>query len=122
MLETYLQKQVATILKMAPEQINRGNQLGNYGFDSLMAIKLRNRLEQELHLTLSATLVWNYPTLGEMSVYLARKMNLPLSEEDAAAAAESAAATPAEEALLDDILTGIESLSDEDALNALLNP
>jgi acyl transferase domain-containing protein/acyl carrier protein len=122
MLETYLQKQVATILKMAPEQINRGNQLGNYGFDSLMAIKLRNRLEQALHMTLSATLVWNYPTLGEMSVYLARKMNLPLSEEDAAAAAESAAATPAEEALLDDILTGIESLSDEDALNALLNP
>jgi acyl transferase domain-containing protein/acyl carrier protein len=122
MLETYLQKQVATILKMAPEQINRGNQLGNYGFDSLMAIKLRNRLEQELHLTLSATLVWNYPTIGEMSVYLARKMNLPLSDEDAAAAAESAAETPAEEALLDDILTGIESLSDEDALNALLNP
>jgi len=122
MLETYLQKQVAIILKMAPEQINRGNQLGNYGFDSLMAIKLRNRLEQELHLTLSATLVWNYPTLGEMSVYLARKMNLPLSDEaEEAMAGESAAATPAEEALLEDILTGIESLSDEDALNALLN-
>jgi hypothetical protein len=35
-----------------------------------MALELRNRLERALALKLSATLVWNYPTVSAMAAHL----------------------------------------------------
>jgi hypothetical protein len=48
------------------------------GMDSLMALELRNRLEASLGLSLSATLVWGYPTVAALAPHLAEKMGMTL--------------------------------------------
>jgi hypothetical protein len=45
-----------------------------------MVVELRNRLEARLGLTLSATLVWKYPTIAVLASYLADRLGTPLSE------------------------------------------
>jgi hypothetical protein len=50
------------------------------GFDSLMALELRNRLEASLGVTLSATMAWNFPTVVTLAGHLAERMRLPLDE------------------------------------------
>jgi len=119
MLAVYLQQQVGHILKMKASQVDVHTPVGNLGFDSLMAMKFRSRLEADLDLALSATLVWNYPTIHEMVLYLAGKMNLPLTTT-AVDTADTAPASSPEEAAEMDLLAEIEALSDEEALTALL--
>ncbi|MET0401149.1 MAG: SDR family NAD(P)-dependent oxidoreductase, partial [Cystobacter sp.] len=59
---------------------NAGEELGpkqrfvEVGLDSLMAIEVRNRLQQDLDLTLSATLLFNYPTLQALTEHLATRL------------------------------------------------
>jgi myxalamid-type polyketide synthase MxaE and MxaD len=48
------------------------------GLDSLMSIELRNRLETRLEISLSATLVWKYPSIMAMIPHLAEKMEIAL--------------------------------------------
>jgi acyl carrier protein len=119
-LGDYLQKQVALILKMPPSQIDKSTPLGNLGFDSFMAIKLRNGLENDLALTLSATLVWNYPTLNEMTPYLIKKMGVVADETPSQDASGDFEPDAGAETEANEILSSIEDISDEDALRALL--
>ena len=53
-----------------------------------MTLELRNRLEADLGLRLSATLVWNYPTVAALAGYLAEALRL--DGPDAAAASTPA--------------------------------
>lgn len=125
--ETYLIQQLAQILKLAPSRLEPDKPLGSWGLDSLMALELRNRLEAALDLTLSATLVWNYPTVNDLIGYLARRMEIPLETAEVTTASEVETPETAEAFAAGDnnglsgILHGIEALSEEEALNALLN-
>jgi hypothetical protein len=49
-----------------------------------MALELRNRLESEAQLKLSATLAFNYPTVAALAAHLADRMELPLDAADEA--------------------------------------
>ena len=40
-----------------------------------MALELRNRLERHLRLKLSATLVWNYPTISALAAHLENRLS-----------------------------------------------
>jgi hypothetical protein len=83
------------------------------GLDSLMTLDLRNRLEASLGLSLSATLVWNYPTVATLTEYLAGKMDTPLDELDAAhASVEDGGGR-------DRTIAELEQLSDDEAEAAL---
>jgi hypothetical protein len=42
-----------------------------------MGLEIRNRLERSLGLTLSAALVWTYPTLTALTAFLAEALDLP---------------------------------------------
>jgi hypothetical protein len=46
-----------------------------------MALELRNRLERALRLKLSATLVWNYPTVSALAGHLGSQLAAKHPEE-----------------------------------------
>jgi myxalamid-type polyketide synthase MxaE and MxaD len=117
LLTAYLQKAVAQIMKLDPRRVEPSKPLGLMGVDSLMALELRNRLEADLGVPLSATLVWNYPTLVEMTPYVAGKIGIALAAESSAAQVDE---LPKATRPLNSILEELDDLSDEDALNRLL--
>jgi acyl carrier protein len=88
-LETYLREQVAQVLRLAPSRVDPNKPLRTLGIDSLMTLELRNRLEAGLGLTLSATLVWNYPTVSALVPFLAGRMELALEAAEPESQVES---------------------------------
>ncbi len=112
LLENHLREQVAQVLRLASSRVALDRPLQALGMDSLMALELRNRLERGLGVTLSATLVFNYPTVAAMVPHAAARMGLALEEEAAAPAPTPLAAAVA--------VAEIRKLSDEDAEALLL--
>ncbi len=55
LLETYLQKLVAAVLKVDPSEIDWQKRLSSLGIDSLMAVELQHRLETSLGIALPIT-------------------------------------------------------------------
>lgn len=106
LLEHYVCEQVAQVLRLAADRVPLARPLKNLGLDSLMTLELRNRLEAGLGVTLSATLIWNYPTVAALVPFLAGQMGIPL---ETAAPAEAAAA--AEEPKESETLAELEELS-----------
>ncbi len=62
-LETLLRDEVARVIKRPAARIDLSKPFRTMGLDSLMGVELRNRLQQVTGLKLSATTVWNYPTV-----------------------------------------------------------
>ncbi|WP_309891777.1 SDR family NAD(P)-dependent oxidoreductase [Archangium sp.] len=71
----------------AGEELGAKRGFVDVGMDSLMAIEIRNRLQRELDVTLAATTLFNYSTLGTLTEHLASlliKSGLVFSEQPAA--------------------------------------
>jgi acyl carrier protein len=81
LLEAHLRDQIARVLRLDPVRIDAERPLGDLGFDSLMAVELRNRLEASLGLTLSTTMMWAYPTIAALVPNLAQKMGVALGAD-----------------------------------------
>ncbi|MHB1132622.1 MAG: SDR family NAD(P)-dependent oxidoreductase, partial [Chloroflexota bacterium] len=115
-LESYLREQAAQVLRLAVSRVDPRKPLRSLGMDSLMTLEFRNRVEAGSGLSLSATLVWNYPTVDDMVPYLAGAMGIPLE----AARAESGGTTPASAGQPDSqVASDVDGLSPE-ALQSLL--
>lgn len=65
-----VRREVASEIKLAPEEIEPQRPLLEMGMDSVMTVAVRRRLERHFHLTLPATLLWNRPTVTEIAGYL----------------------------------------------------
>lgn len=100
-LETFVREQTALVLRLPLARIDPRKPLRTLGFDSLMTLELRNRLEAGLGLSLSATLVWNYPTIVDMVQHLAEKLGLSLEATEPESAAVNLA--PKESAEIDEL-------------------
>jgi len=102
MLEEHVREQMARVLRLEAAKIPAKAPLSSLGFDSLIAIEFRNRLESTLGLELQATLVWAHPTLMELIEHLAAKIILsvaaPREAADEAAASITAMSEEAAEA------------------------
>ena len=104
LLEDFLVEQISRVLRLSAAQLDRRKALGDFGFDSLMALELRNVLEASLGVPLSATLIWRYSSLNALTDHLAEKLGLALE------AAPSAPSDPRDE--LERVATQIADLSD----------
>ena len=127
MLLDFVRETAARVLSLNDEQaIPDQKPLNEMGLDSLMAVELRNLLDEGLGLkqSLPATLIFNYPTAAAIAEFLAREI-LPAAPVDAPATVQSttpAAQTEAEPkagagfvSMLDDL----EELSDEEVSRLL---
>ncbi|MGB7623429.1 MAG: beta-ketoacyl reductase, partial [Terriglobia bacterium] len=123
LLENHLQRQVAQVLKLPPPKVSLNRPLKTLGLDSLMSLELRNRLEASLGLKLSATLIWNYPTIELLSSFLDEEMEIQMSDASAPHPPKlvSKEKSQVRKNEVDQILAEIEELSDEDARRLLEN-
>jgi NADPH:quinone reductase-like Zn-dependent oxidoreductase/acyl carrier protein len=120
-LEDALCVELAAVLRIPADRIDRHLPLKALGLDSLMALELRNRLEPATGLDLPATVVWNHPTVVLLAAHLSGRMAVALEATDEAVDPDAAAA-PAEpgptqaelEALLDEELAAVERLLDRE--------
>ena len=119
LLESHLQEQVAQVLRLSASRVDPHRPLRTLGLDSLMALELRNRLETDLSLSLSATVIWNYPTVATLAPHLAERMGISLVAD--APAAEAVDGDPAAEGgdELSRLIGAIESLSADEARGLL---
>ncbi|WP_216206438.1 type I polyketide synthase [Amycolatopsis aidingensis] len=109
----------AKVLKQDEAKIDPTAPLASMGFDSLLSLELRKRMESAFQLTLPATLTWRFPTIDALVPYLAEAMEIELTAAPPAAAepepqAAAEAAKGAEDTELD-----LDGLS-ESELEALL--
>jgi acyl carrier protein len=70
--------ELAPVLRLNADRIDRHVELKAMGLDSLMALELRNRLEVQTGQRLPATVVWNHPTVVALATYLAERMGVAL--------------------------------------------
>jgi acyl transferase domain-containing protein/SAM-dependent methyltransferase/acyl carrier protein len=81
MLLERLGREAARVLGLNPnEPIDPAQPLNALGMDSLMAVELRNALGHLAGRQLPATLLFNYPTLGELVEYFASTSPAPAPE------------------------------------------
>ena len=78
LLEDMLVRRMCQVLRLQANQFDRRKPLGDFGFDSLMALELRNVLEAGLGVQLSATLIWRYPAITALTDHLADKLGIVL--------------------------------------------
>jgi acyl transferase domain-containing protein/acyl carrier protein len=101
----------ARVLGFAPgSSIDSQQPLSEYGLDSLMALELRNLLAAEMERSIPATLLFNHPTVEEITAYL---LSLLYGR------GEQPSPPLAETEEVSDVLSSIEELSDEQ-VDALL--
>jgi len=73
----FLEKTLANILGVANgHALNRQKGFAEMGIDSLMAVELKKRLENELEIGLSPTLAFSYPNLTALKDYLLETLGL----------------------------------------------
>ena len=82
-IETWLREQAATVLRLPATRVEVGRPLKTLGFDSLLSVEFRNRLESSLELQLPATLIWNYPTIAQLGPHLLDRLAVATSPADA---------------------------------------
>jgi NADPH:quinone reductase-like Zn-dependent oxidoreductase/acyl carrier protein len=116
MLEAHVREQLSAVLRLAPSRIDARTPFRNMGIDSLMALELRNRLEATVGVMLSATMVWNYPTIAALAPFLAERLGLDLKDN----AQPGATGTAAEGAGAASIDHGELDTLSEDELAAML--
>jgi hypothetical protein len=127
LLEAHLIDQMAQVLRIDRGQIDPQLPLSAIGFESLLALEYRNRLEASLGLTLPATLVWGHPTIAALAPHLAERMGLSFDGQPVSApvvdpgpAEPAAARPPVSELPAQQTLAELEQFSEAEALQALL--
>lgn len=75
-LQAFVRGEVARVLRLSAPRVPTDRALKLLGMDSLMGLELRNRLEAGLGLTLSATTIWNYPTVDLLTSFLVTELGL----------------------------------------------
>ncbi|MEZ6091685.1 MAG: SDR family NAD(P)-dependent oxidoreductase [Pirellulaceae bacterium] len=120
----YLRKSVADVLGMTDaKRLSASTVLTDVGLDSLTALELRDLLQSEFGAELPASLVYDYPSIGELSSFLLATVTSQLEFADASKSELEEVATDcgksdkshasSEELVDDDIQTSLDALNAE---------
>ncbi len=110
----YVQSVVAQSLGISPaDQLNPQQPLSELGLDSLIAVEVTNTLSAALDHTLPPTLLYEHPTLDEITSYIIQTLKLE-------SPAQPASERKAEHDGTDNLLHDIQQMSDEEAEMLLL--
>jgi acyl transferase domain-containing protein/acyl-CoA synthetase (AMP-forming)/AMP-acid ligase II/acyl carrier protein len=91
-IRSWLVAQVATTLKVKPQEVDVQTPFAHYGMDSLQAVSLSSDLEEWLGRDLSPTLVYDYPNIEALARHLAGvTSSTELVQKDGSAATEAIA-------------------------------
>ncbi len=115
LLQSRLQEDLARTLRVSSTQVGLNEPLQSFGLDSLSAVELRNRWAEELGLMLSATLIWDHPTIAQLATYLVTQLDTRFEDVEPVEAAQSA---PRPEDA--GVVAQIKDLSEEEAEALLL--
>jgi phthiocerol/phenolphthiocerol synthesis type-I polyketide synthase D len=69
-IQDWLVRRTAWKLRVAPETIDIDSPIDDFGLDSREIIALTGEIEQVLHVQVEATVLWEYPTLAELTTHL----------------------------------------------------
>ncbi|MGV9849464.1 SDR family NAD(P)-dependent oxidoreductase [Streptomyces sp. NPDC003442] len=75
-LESYLAEHIRAVLRLSSATLDPRTPLKSLGFDSLLAMELRVRLEAGLGIKLAGNFVWRHPTVEALAAGLARQLEL----------------------------------------------
>ncbi|MFE0043485.1 SDR family NAD(P)-dependent oxidoreductase [Streptomyces albireticuli] len=118
LLVQHCRAEAGRVLRLEATDVDASAPLTSMGFDSLLSLELRKRLESSLRVALPATITWRYPTIDVLVPFLAERMDIALEAgpeaERAVTPTEAATEPPA-----DDIESDLDELSDSD-IEALL--
>ncbi|MGW2696446.1 type I polyketide synthase [Streptomyces sp. NPDC001296] len=78
-LEDYLADEMRTVLQSGNSRPDPQTPLRSLGFDSLLSMELRTRLQAGLGIRLANDFVWRHPTIASLATGLAHRMGLDLS-------------------------------------------
>jgi len=73
-LESGLRTILARELRMAETEIDADRPFAEMGLNSVMAMSIRRDAERLVEMELSATMLWNHPTIAALATYLADKL------------------------------------------------
>ncbi len=116
-VHAFLKEQVGKVLRQSAARLDVDKPFRTLGLDSLMGLELRNRLESATGLTLSATMVWNFPTISALARELAARLDVPLDAEGMAGKGAVSGSSSDED--LESVLAEIEQLSSDEASRRL---
>ena len=107
---------LARELRVAEDDLPVDLPFAELGLNSMMAMSIRREAEQLVGVELSATMLWNHPTVSALAAYLTAKV---VPQPDSAPAVEDTSAEPDSGiGLLDDLFDSVEAgaLTGEDNL------
>lgn len=73
LLRGEVRRAVAATLRTDPEAVDVRRPLAEMGVDSLLAVMLRRTLSERLRIGLPMSLLWNHPTVSDITDYLAEQ-------------------------------------------------
>lgn len=116
-LERYISEQVAGVLRVPVERIDLDQPLTTLGLDSLMAIELKNRIEQALQVRIPIVTFLQGPSIAQFSTQLLEQ--LPSVTPEEATSAPVSVEPELSQADAEHLLNELDQLSDQD-VDALL--
>lgn len=67
---------IATVTKMNIQKIKEDDTFKSYGIDSLMALQIKNNLQNELNIMLNVSVIWSQPTVNKLAEFIAKDLSV----------------------------------------------
>jgi phthiocerol/phenolphthiocerol synthesis type-I polyketide synthase A len=118
-LEAELRTILAGELRLSKTELELDRPFAELGLDSVMAMSIRRTAEQLVGIELSATMLWNHPTIASLTAYLTKKI-LAQQDSDNECEVLSDPENRALEALFDQTESGLTQVASLDESATLI--